>query len=954
MDAAAAEMKRMREMTGASATDPGKKAADTAKREAEAVKEIARNRTIANEQARIDSARAERDIRRRAALEKAASEDARRSRAREVTAAREQARVDETRRAAEAKAAREARLRELATKRELQRQDNMRAAAQRNAETERLRMEERVAASIARRTGRNVQDILAEQRAAGQAAEQAAQQATRAESRWRRLGQTMRNAARGVRWGRVAGEAGAEIGKQIAKSVAEGMMKGVRDGATGARGLMDRATGGQGTRGAVRAGAGAGWGLISEGWGRNQQGISAENAVRNTLSVEQTRAARAAAEAATKHGLGLVTPGETLEAMTELGKNGFVADPSLMKAFVDTAVASQGKDTVGQIATDYVQAMQDKALDGFVRRRGGSVTTGDDGSQTLTYKRDGQDIERRVTAGDRAGIDAAIREFMARNEGMVPRQLATPKGATDAAFNTLKATTADALEDPFRKATEWMEKLNAAIAGADGAGAKRLGQQIAEGMSEAEKTVVSITTSVSNMMGPVDRVAQALGGWKVAIGGMVALGFAGWLGSVAAGIRAVGGASVFLAGTPAGRAMLGAAAGGYLMHDIWSGKAPEPGSLQANAQAEMRVLKQKLANAWVWANTEIGKEPKYPTEPAMPAAPAAATGPSAEKQAQAAQAGEKAAQALAMIEQVAPAARQMVSEVDGILAATDFTSRGVAMMTTLAAGIRAGSGAAVGAVREVTQQIRDHLPHSPAKVGPLSDLDRVKFSETLATAIRPDAAIRAVRNMVAGMRGAIPDTLMAGGGFGASPALARAAGGAGPELDAALHKATMAAAYGADAAVRSSGFGAAEGSALAKAAGGASAELDQALQRATMAAALGPEAEPRDKGFGASPALAKAAGGASPELDEALRQATLAAAYGPDSSGAIGGRGKREVPAVTSRAGPQNSLSVSYAPNVTFNGGEVGDFWSQLESHKDSLVGMIEGSFSRGADLSFG
>ncbi len=91
----------------------------------------------------------------------------------------------------------------------------------------------------------------------------------------------------------------------------------------------------------------------------------------------------------------------------------------------------------------------------------------------------------------------------------------------------------------------------------------------------------------------------------------------------------------------------------------------------------------------------------------------------------------------------------------GALAGVSFHAEGVAMMQTLAAGIEAGAAKAVAAVHKVTQQMRDYLPHSPAKVGPLSDLDQVRFSETLASAIRPDPAVAAVRSVAAGMAAAI-------------------------------------------------------------------------------------------------------------------------------------------------------------------------------------------------------
>lgn len=110
-----------------------------------------------------------------------------------------------------------------------------------------------------------------------------------------------------------------------------------------------------------------------------------------------------------------------------------------------------------------------------------------------------------------------------------------------------------------------------------------------------------------------------------------------------------------------------------------------------------------------------------------------------------------------LIAGIGPAAQAAVQAASSALSGASFHSHGVALMNTLAAGIRAGAGAAVGAVQGVTQKMRDYLPHSPAKVGPLSDLDRVRFSETLASAIRPGPAVAAARSVAAGMRGALSD-----------------------------------------------------------------------------------------------------------------------------------------------------------------------------------------------------
>lgn len=94
-----------------------------------------------------------------------------------------------------------------------------------------------------------------------------------------------------------------------------------------------------------------------------------------------------------------------------------------------------------------------------------------------------------------------------------------------------------------------------------------------------------------------------------------------------------------------------------------------------------------------------------------------------------------------------------------ILAGASFESHGAALMRTFAIGIRNGAASAIAATRDVVGQIRDYLPHSPAKRGPLSDLNKVRFSETLAMAIKPGPAIAAVERVTNGMRNALSGPL---------------------------------------------------------------------------------------------------------------------------------------------------------------------------------------------------
>ena len=117
-----------------------------------------------------------------------------------------------------------------------------------------------------------------------------------------------------------------------------------------------------------------------------------------------------------------------------------------------------------------------------------------------------------------------------------------------------------------------------------------------------------------------------------------------------------------------------------------------------------------------------------------------------------------AAAAEAAVAALGPQAQAIVAEVQGAMTAVEAAAslnlfdKGVAMMDTLAAGMRSRAQAAVEEMRNLAQQLRDHLPSSPAKVGPLSDIHRLKFGETIAQSIRPEPVVRAMRGLTAAAR----------------------------------------------------------------------------------------------------------------------------------------------------------------------------------------------------------
>jgi hypothetical protein len=90
-------------------------------------------------------------------------------------------------------------------------------------------------------------------------------------------------------------------------------------------------------------------------------------------------------------------------------------------------------------------------------------------------------------------------------------------------------------------------------------------------------------------------------------------------------------------------------------------------------------------------------------------------------------------------------------------------------------GIASTMGLPIGAVEMIARGIRNLLPFSPAKTGPLKDLHRVKIVETLASSIKPRPAVRAMQRVAAGMM------------LAASPAAGQGAAGGGESIHIAIN-----------------------------------------------------------------------------------------------------------------------------------------------------------------------
>lgn len=81
----------------------------------------------------------------------------------------------------------------------------------------------------------------------------------------------------------------------------------------------------------------------------------------------------------------------------------------------------------------------------------------------------------------------------------------------------------------------------------------------------------------------------------------------------------------------------------------------------------------------------------------------------------------------------------------------------------LAEGIMSGLAKVKGCISKVAQVIRDHLPHSPAKTGPLKDLHKVKIVETIASTIKPLPLMTAMNKSLGFFTGGLKSNIARGG-----------------------------------------------------------------------------------------------------------------------------------------------------------------------------------------------
>lgn len=80
----------------------------------------------------------------------------------------------------------------------------------------------------------------------------------------------------------------------------------------------------------------------------------------------------------------------------------------------------------------------------------------------------------------------------------------------------------------------------------------------------------------------------------------------------------------------------------------------------------------------------------------------------------------------------------------GWFGSLSLAESGTALLQTLAQGIQAATGLPVEALKGVVTKLRNMLPFSPAKEGPLRDLDKIRLVETIASTVRAQPLVTAL------------------------------------------------------------------------------------------------------------------------------------------------------------------------------------------------------------------
>ncbi len=125
-----------------------------------------------------------------------------------------------------------------------------------------------------------------------------------------------------------------------------------------------------------------------------------------------------------------------------------------------------------------------------------------------------------------------------------------------------------------------------------------------------------------------------------------------------------------------------------------------------------------------------------------------------------------------------------------VVSSFSLLEAGANIVNSIVEGIKSAAAGPAEAMSDVVAKVRAYLPFSPAKVGPLRDLNRVKLVETVASAVHPEPLVAAMSGVAQQAFDAVRETRapemstmlsssVSNPGFATAGAGGMAAGGAG-------------------------------------------------------------------------------------------------------------------------------------------------------------------------------
>jgi len=101
--------------------------------------------------------------------------------------------------------------------------------------------------------------------------------------------------------------------------------------------------------------------------------------------------------------------------------------------------------------------------------------------------------------------------------------------------------------------------------------------------------------------------------------------------------------------------------------------------------------------------------------------------------------------------------------------AKNMWDAGSNIVKTIAAGMKAAIMHPVEAIKAVVAKVREFLPFSPAKVGPLTDIHKIRLVETIADSIQPESLVSKMQMVMGSARSVLAKGLTVAASVAAAP-----------------------------------------------------------------------------------------------------------------------------------------------------------------------------------------